>query len=234
MAATSDRLILALDVSTATQARQIVTSVGPSVGLFKVGKQLFTAEGPQFVRELVASGKKVFLDLKYHDIPATVAGAAAEAARLGVSMLTVHASGGSKMLAAATQAAAAFPSKPIVLGVTVLTSFGQEDLDEVGVDAKLEDQVLRLAELAIQAGCGGVVASAREARAIRNALGADFAIVTPGVRLAGGSAGDQTRVVTPAQAISAGATHVVIGRPITEAKDPAKTVQVILAELSAA
>jgi orotidine-5'-phosphate decarboxylase len=215
-----DRLIVALDVPTAEAARNMVASLGESVRFYKVGKQLFTALGPDFVRELRASNRYVFLDLKFHDIPNTVAGAVAEAAKLGVSMLTVHASGGSKMLKAAADAAAESESKPTVLGVTVLTSIGQEDLAEIGVGIGMEEQVVRLASLAVQAGCGGVVASAQEAKAIRNRLGKGFAIVTPGVRLAGGDKGDQSRVVTPAEAIAAGATHLVVGRPITGATYP--------------
>jgi orotidine-5'-phosphate decarboxylase len=231
MSAASDRLILALDVSTAAEARKIVSAVGPSVGVFKVGKQLFTAEGPQVVRDLVGSGRKVFLDLKFHDIPNTVAGAVASAGSLGVSMLTVHTSGGSKMLKAAAEAAAQSAAKPMVLGVTLLTSIAQADLEEVGVAGTVEAQVLRLADLAVQAGCGGIVASAHEARQIRGVLGAGFAIVVPGVRPAGTAAGDQARVVTPAEALAAGATHIVVGRPITAAADPAKAADTIVREL---
>src|SRR3974390_909709 len=159
-----DRLIVALDVSSATQARQIIQSIGESAGTYKIGKQLFTAEGPQVVRDLVSSGRKVFLDLKFHDIPNTVACAVAEAAKLGVSMLNVHASGGSKMLKAAVEAAAQSETKPLLLAVTVLTSLSDADLPEIGVSGTAQEQVLRLARLALTAGCGGLVASAREAR----------------------------------------------------------------------
>ena len=215
-----DRLIVALDVPTAEDARNLIATLGESVRFYKVGKQLFTALGPDFVRELRASNRKVFLDLKYKDIPNTVAGAVAEASKLGVSMITVHAAGGSKMLKAAADAAAASESKPMILGVTVLTSMNQEDLAEIGVTDPMEKQVIRLARLAVNAGCGGVVASALEARALRTELGANFAIVTPGVRLAGEEKGDQARVVTPREAIAAGATHLVVGRPITGAESP--------------
>ena len=225
------RLIVALDVSSATQAQNIVAAVADSAFCYKVGMQLYTAEGPQVVRDLVAAGRRVFLDLKYHDIPNTVAAAVAEAARLGVSMLTVHAAGGGKMLRAAAAAASAQPGL-IVLGVTVLTSLTDHDLYQLGVVDEVEDQVLRLAALALANGCSGVVAAAREASLLRSKLPGDFAIVTPGVRPAGSAAGDQARVVTPAEAIAAGATHIVVGRPITEAQDPGAEARAILAEIS--
>src|SRR5215469_10227958 len=152
----SDRLIVALDVSRAAQARRIVQSIGESASTYKIGKQLFTAEGPQIVRDLVSSGRKLFLDLKFHDIPNTVAGAVTEAAKLGVSMLTVHASGGSKMLKAAAEAAAQFTPKPLVLAVTVLTSLSDADLQELGISGNVQTQVLRLGALALNAGCGGL------------------------------------------------------------------------------
>jgi orotidine-5'-phosphate decarboxylase len=229
-----DRLIVALDVPGATQARQIVQAIDDAATTYKVGKQLFTAEGPQVVRDLVASGRKVFLDLKYHDIPNTVAAAVRSAAELGVSMLTVHASGGSKMLKAAVEAASQSPAKPMVLAVTVLTSLSDSDLREVGIAGDVLSQVLRLGALARAAGCGGVVASAQEARELRRALGEGLAIVTPGVRPAGSSAGDQARVVTPKDAIAAGATYLVVGRPILDAPDPAKAAQQIADEIAAA
>lgn len=228
------RLIVALDVSSGADAQSIVQQVGDSAQTFKVGKQLFTAEGPQLVRDLVASGRKVFLDLKFHDIPNTVSGAVGEAAKLGVSMLTVHASGGSKMLKAAAEASATSMSKPMILAVTVLTSLNDSDLAELSVSVDVKTQVLRLAKLAIKAGCGGVVASAQEARKLRDELGTGFAIVTPGVRPAGASVGDQARIVTPAEAIAAGASHIVVGRPITEAGDPRKAVRAIVEELRVA
>jgi orotidine-5'-phosphate decarboxylase len=227
------RLIIALDVSTAAAAQKIVAAVGDSAFTYKVGMQLYTAEGPQVVRDLVASGRHVFLDLKYHDIPNTVAAAVREAAGLGVSMLTVHASGGGKMLRAATQAAKSVNPALMVLAVTVLTSMDDSDLDILGVHGRVVDQVLRLAALALADECHGVVASAREASQLRNKLGDDFAIVSPGVRPAGVSHGDQARVVTPEEAMAAGATHIVVGRPITEAADPAAEARAILGQMNA-
>jgi orotidine-5'-phosphate decarboxylase len=182
------------------------------------------------VRELVDSGRRVFLDLKYHDIPNTVGKAVTEAARLGVSMLTVHASGSDKMLLAAVDAAKARPEL-MVLAVTVLTSMGGEDLEKIGLPHSVEESVVRLADLALHCGCQGIVTSAREAAAVRTQLGKDFAIVTPGVRPAGTNVADQVRVVTPAQAIAAGATHIVVGRPITATADPAAEARAILKQM---
>ncbi len=226
-----DRLIVALDVSSAAEARRIVTAVGGSATTFKVGQQLFTAEGPQVVKDLVTSGRKVFLDLKFHDIPNTVGHAVAEASKLGAYMVTVHASGGTKMLKAACEGAAQGKTHPIVLAVTVLTSLNESDLQEQGITAGIESQVLRLAGLALQSGCGGIVASAQEAARLRQSLGTGFAIVTPGVRPKGVEAGDQARVVTPHDAIAAGATHIVVGRPITGTNDPATAAAAILSEI---
>jgi len=226
-----EKLIVALDVDTAPQARQIVATVGDSVTTFKVGKQLFTAEGPQVVRDLVASGRKVFLDLKFHDIPNTVGKAVAEACKLGVSMLTVHAAGGSRMLKAAVDAAAASHSKPIILAVTVLTSLRDDDMSEIGVAGRVLDQALRMAALARAQGCRGIVTSAHEVRELRRELGEGFAIVVPGVRPAGSDLGDQERTATPAEAWGAGASHIVVGRPITAAADPARAAREILGEL---
>jgi orotidine-5'-phosphate decarboxylase len=229
-----ERLIVALDVSSSAEALKIVSSLGDHVQTYKVGMQLYTAEGPQIVRELVASGKKVFLDLKYHDIPNTVAAAVREGAQLGVSMLTVHASGGTKMLQAATEVARSSHSGPHILAVTVLTSMNNDDLKETGVPGLLADQVLRLASTALSAGCDGVVSSAQELRNLRVKLGNKFLAVTPGVRPAGAPHGDQARVVTPAEAISTGATYIVVGRPITAAPDPVAAVESVLRELGSA
>ncbi len=226
------RLIVALDVSTAAAAQKIVAAVGDSALTYKVGMQLFTAEGPQLVRDLVASGRRVFLDLKYHDIPNTVGAAVAEAAKLGVSMLTVHSSGSGKMLRAAADAAKVRPEL-IVLAVTVLTSMDENDLETVGIQGTVEESVVRLATIALASGCQGIVTSAREASALRSKLGDAFAIVTPGVRPAGRSVADQVRVVTPAEAVAAGATHIVVGRPITAAADPAAEARAILGQISA-
>jgi orotidine-5'-phosphate decarboxylase len=225
------RLIVALDVSTAAAAQKIVAAVGDSAFTYKVGMQLYTAEGPQVVRDLVASGRQVFLDLKYHDIPNTVGAAVAEAAKLGVSMLTVHGAGGGRMLRAAVEAAQTRPGL-MVLAVTVLTSLDVSDLEKIGVRGSVADSVVRLAAIALADGCHGVVTSAHEAPTLRAELGDAFAIVTPGVRPAGTSAGDQVRFVTPAEAIASGASHIVVGRPITEAADPAAEARAILGQIS--
>jgi orotidine-5'-phosphate decarboxylase len=226
-----DRLIVALDVPNAVEACKLAGQIGEAAGTFKVGKQLFTAEGPQVVRDLVASGRRVFLDLKFHDIPNTVAGAVAAAAQLGVSMLTVHASGGSRMLKAAVEAAG---SGPMVLAVTVLTSLNDADMAEIGISGRVGEQALRMAALARSCGCPGIVVSPNEAAEIRRELGTGFAIVTPGIRPAGSQAGDQARFATPANAIRAGATHLVVGRPITGEKDPAAAARAVLAEIDEA
>jgi orotidine-5'-phosphate decarboxylase len=229
------RLIVALDVSTATAARKIVAAVGDSAHAYKVGMQLYTAEGPAVVRELISSGRRVFLDLKYHDIPNTTAAAVREAANLGVSMLTIHASGGGKMIRAAVEAAQATNPDLLVLAVTVLTSLDDVELGKLGVRGAVLDQVLRLAALALSNGCKGVVASAHEAAALREEFGEkygqDFAIVTPGVRPAGSGMQDQARVVTPAEAIAAGSSHIVVGRPITDTLDPGAEARAILAQI---
>ncbi len=225
------RLIVALDVSTAAAARKIIAAVGDSAHAYKVGMQLYTAEGPAVVRELVGSGRRVFLDLKYHDIPNTVGAAVREAAQLGVSMLTVHASGGGKMLRAAVEAAHAVNPDALVLAVTVLTSLDDVELGKIGLRGGVLEQVLRLTALARSNGCKGVVASAQETAALREEFGHDFTIVTPGVRLAGSGPHDQARVVTPAEAIAAGASLIVVGRPITEAADPAAEARAILGQM---
>ena len=227
-------LIVALDVPTTDAAHKIVAAVGDSALTYKVGMQLFTAEGPAVVRDLVTSGRRVFLDLKYHDIPNTVAAAVRAAANLGVSMLTVHSGGGGKMLRAATEAARGANPALMVLAVTVLTSMDDQDLDRVGVRGRVPDHVLRLSALALSNGCHGVVASALEASELRSELGDHFLIVTPGVRPAGKDHGDQTRVVTPAEAIAAGASYIVVGRPITAAASPADEARSILEQMSLA
>jgi orotidine-5'-phosphate decarboxylase len=183
------------------------------------------------VRELVGSGRNVFLDLKYHDIPNTVGAAVREAGKLGVSLLTVHGAGGSKMLRAAAEAARESNPRMKVVAVTVLTSMDEEALHEVGVPGNLEKQVVQLANLAIKSGCHGVVSSAREAKALRAHLGNDFLVVTPGVRPAGAALGDQARAVTPREAIAAGSTHLVVGRPITAAANPAVEAEKIIREI---
>jgi orotidine-5'-phosphate decarboxylase len=193
--------------------------------------QLYTAEGPQLIRDLAASGRRVFLDLKYHDIPNTVGAAVREAAQLGVSMLTVHAAGGNKMMRSAVQAARSRPDL-MVLAVTVLTSMDDSDLEKIGMERGVVDSVLRLSAIARAEGCHGVVASARETPALRAEFGGDFVIVTPGVRPAGSAYDDQVRVVTPAEAIAAGASFIVVGRSITEATDPAAAARTILNQMN--
>lgn len=227
------RLIVALDVSSSMAARKIVAAVGDSALAYKVGMQLYTAEGPSIVRDLVASGRRVFLDLKYKDIPNTVGAAVREAAKLGVSMLTVHADGGGKMLRAAVEAGRVVNPDLLILAVTVLTSLDESDLSMLGIRGGMLDQVLRLGALALSNGCGGVVASAHEAEALREEFGRDFVIVTPGVRPAGAGTNDQARVVTPSEAIAAGASYIVVGRPITEAADPGAEARAILGQIAA-
>ena len=233
MISAKDRLIVALDVRSSVDAQEIVYELGESVALYKVGLQLFTAEGPRIVSELVNSGRKVFLDLKLHDIPNTVAGAVRAASELGVYMLTVHAAGGNRMLTAAVEAARNEAAAPIILAVTVLTSFSQSDLDESGVKADMSYQVRHLATLAKTAGCGGVVASPHEAQSLRSALGSEMAVVTPGVRPQGSDTGDQSRISTPAEAIRAGASHIVVGRPILAATNRLHAAKTILDEIEA-
>ena len=237
---TKDKIIVALDVSGADAALRIAHGLHGHVGMFKIGKELFTAEGPAVVRSLAAAGEQVFLDLKFHDIPNTVRGAAHQAGLLGVNLLTVHAAGGGKMIAAAVEGVRAASgrrgdSRPArVLAVTVLTSLGAEDLAEVGFQGAPDEVVVRLARLAQAAGADGVVASPREIAAIRTACGPGFLIVTPGIRPAGGAADDQARTATPASAIRAGADYLVIGRPITGAPDPASASDAIAAEMASA
>ncbi|MBT9567510.1 MAG: orotidine-5'-phosphate decarboxylase [Thiobacillus sp.] len=225
------KIIVALDFPDAASALALVARLTPASCRLKVGKELFTLAGPEFVRTLVARGYEVFLDLKYHDIPNTVAAACRAAAGLGVWMLNVHASGGSRMMVAAQEALAALPNPPLLIAVTVLTSMSAEDLNEVGVSAAPADQVLRLARLAQQCKLDGVVCSAREAAALRAAFGENFRLVTPGIRPANAEPGDQRRVMTPAEALRAGASDLVIGRPITAASDPLAALEQIRADI---
>ncbi len=228
------RIIVALDYPGAAQARAMARRLDPRVCRVKVGKELFTAAGPGLVEELVAAGFGVFLDLKFHDIPNTVAAACRAAAGLGVWMINVHALGGRAMMMAAREAVAALPNPPHLIAVTVLTSMGPADLLEVGIEATPEAQVNRLARLAADCGLDGVVCSAREAAGLRQAHGSRFLLVTPGIRPAGGAADDQTRIATPAAALKAGASHLVIGRPITQAPDPLAALQRIQMEMEGA
>jgi len=231
-----DKLIVALDLPSAAAAARLAETLHGRVGVFKVGSELFTAEGPVLVHYLVTSGNRVFLDLKFHDIPNTVRAATREAVQMGVSMLNVHAAGGRAMMTAAAESAREASSalripRPLVLGVTVLTSLTGADLTDIGIEGGPEDAVLRLARLAQAAGLDGVVASPREIAAIRQACGPNFVIVTPGIRPATAEVNDQARIATPASAIQAGADFLVVGRPITSAPDPAAAAEAIVAEM---
>ncbi|MDZ7595283.1 MAG: orotidine-5'-phosphate decarboxylase [Thiobacillus sp.] len=225
------KIIVALDFADALPALALVARLDPALCRLKVGKELFTVAGPELVRVLVARGFEVFLDLKFHDIPNTVAAACRAAAGLGVWMLNVHASGGRRMMTAAQQALADMPQRPRLIAVTVLTSMSAEDLIEVGVSDAPADQVLRLARLSQACKLDGVVCSAQEAAMLRADLGADFRLVTPGIRPAGAEMGDQRRVMTPAEALRAGATDLVIGRPITAAADPLAALKQIQSDI---
>ena len=228
----ANKIIVALDYPNADLARAFVDRVRPESCRLKIGKELFVAAGPAFVEELAARGFAVFLDLKFHDIPNTVAQACKAAARLGVWMMNVHASGGPRMMKAAREALEDLPARPRLIAVTVLTSMGEQELRATGVEASAHQQVLRLAALAHDCGMDGVVCSAREAPLLRSSIGAEFLLVTPGIRPAGSEVGDQTRILTPAQAIQAGADYLVIGRPITQAADPLAALEAIAQEIS--
>ena len=230
-----EKIIFALDVETMAAAERWVKLLAGRVGMFKVGKQLFTACGPDVVRMIRERGGEVFLDLKYHDIPNTVAMATVEAARLGAKLCNLHALGGLEMMAttAATLKKECGEKRPRVLAVTILTSSTEETLREVGIDRPVPEMVLRLAWLAKRAGIDGVVASPLETPMIREACGPDFLIVTPGVRPASSSANDQKRIMTPAEAVRAGADYLVIGRPIAAAPDPVAAVEAIVDEIAA-
>ena len=225
------KIIVALDYAEASKALQLVQRLDPGLCRLKVGKELFTAAGPALVEQLVNQGYGVFLDLKFHDIPSTVAKACEAASRLGIWMLNVHASGGLAMMQAAREGVAKSGKSPKLIAVTVLTSMDQSTLNQLGVQGSLEDQVLRLARIAQQAGLDGVVCSAQESSALRTALGQDFCLVTPGIRPASASADDQSRIVTPSDALRLGASYLVIGRPITQAPDPLLALQDIHREI---
>jgi orotidine-5'-phosphate decarboxylase len=237
-----DKLIVALDVETPVEALSLVEQLRDVAGMFKIGSQLFTLAGPQIVKDIISSGAKVFLDLKFHDIPHQVAGAARSAAQLGVSMFTVHASGGTEMMRRAVEAVSEVAEREhspraAVLAVSVLTSMDANTLSQIGVNSSPEDSVLRLVKLAEQAGADGVVASPQEAQNICSTVATpNFLIVTPGIRPAGKNAGadDQRRVATPAAALSAGASYLVVGRPITAAADPVAAAREIAAEMERA
>jgi orotidine-5'-phosphate decarboxylase len=234
---TKEKIIVALDVETADGARQIIDEIGGEVGAFKIGLQLFTAAGASFVRELVDKNIKIFLDVKFHDIPNTVAKASVEVARLGVWMFNVHAVGGSEMMQRTIEqvrevCAKENLSQPKVIGVTVLTSSNRETLREVGIDKEIDSQVVNLARLTAKCGLDGVVASPREVETIRrNVDNEGFLIVTPGIRPSFATNDDQKRVMTPKEAVSQGADYLVIGRPITAQDDKLSAVRKILEEI---
>lgn len=230
--ATDPRIVVALDFPSADDALRFCERLQPGMCRLKVGFELFTAAGPVLVEKLVAKGFDVFLDLKFHDIPNTVAQACAAAARLGVWMLNIHTLGGRKMMLAARDAVEKSARRPLLIGVTVLTSHSAGDLDEIGLGGDPESLVLRLARLAREAGLDGVVCSAQEAARLRKEIGSDFCLVTPGIRPTGAAAGDQQRVMTPTQAIRAGAHYLVIGRPITQSTDPLGVLTAINRELA--
>lgn len=224
-----DRLIVALDVAEAKTALDLASRLSGSVGMFKVGSQLFCAAGPGLVRELVARGERIFLDLKYHDIPNTVVGAVTAASGLGVTLLTVHGLGGATMLGSAARAMAASPTK--MLAVTILTSHDESSLKMIGVQGPVPEAVARLARMARGAGADGIVCSPQEVALVREACGPDLLIVTPGIRPAGSDLADQARAATPAAALVAGADYLVVGRPITQAQDPKAAAVAILDQM---
>ena len=228
----SSRLIIALDFATAEQALTFVKDLQPSQCKLKVGFELFVAAGPEFVRHLVQRGFAVFLDLKFHDIPNTVASACKAAAQLGVWMLNVHASGGVTMMQAAKAALADLPNPPKLIAVTVLTSMDKAQLASTGIQLEPLEQVQYLAKLAQDSGLDGVVCSAQEAALLRAQLGDEFLLVTPGIRPEGSDKGDQSRVMTPSQAKQAGVSYVVVGRPITQAADSKAVIAQINADLA--
>jgi orotidine-5'-phosphate decarboxylase len=229
---TGPRVIVALDFPTAAAALAFTARITPQQCRVKVGYELFTCAGPAIVEKLVQQGFDVFLDLKYHDIPNTVASACAAAARLGVWMLNVHTLGGRNMMLAAREAVDKSAHRPLLIGVTVLTSHTAGDLQEIGFGGDTESQVLRLAQLAKQSGLDGVVCSAQEASRLRAVHGTDFCLVTPGIRPADSDHGDQARVVTPSEAVRAGSDYLVIGRPVTQAGDPDAVLAAINRELA--
>ncbi|WP_088328653.1 orotidine-5'-phosphate decarboxylase [Lacimicrobium sp. SS2-24] len=219
------KVVVALDFDSEHKALSFADSVDPTTCRLKVGKEMFTYFGPDFVKQLVSRDFDVFLDLKFHDIPTTVAKACCAAAELGVWMINVHASGGTKMMQTSLQALQEFgEQRPLLIAVTVLTSMSADDLSEIGISRSPADQVNHLATLTNQAGLDGVVCSAQEAKALKQRFGSSFKLVTPGIRPQGAALGDQQRVMTPEQALHAGVDYMVIGRPITQAADPAKAL----------
>jgi orotidine-5'-phosphate decarboxylase len=228
------RLIVALDVPDRSSALKAVDQLAGHVGYFKLGLEIFTREGPALVQEIMARGERVFLDLKLHDIPNTVRGAVRSACRLGVHMLTLHASGGAKMLMAASEEAQSFISPPLLLAVTALTSLSEEEARKIGITESIECWVEKLAELAHQSGIGGIVASSKELPMLRKKFADAMQLVIPGIRPAGADLQDQSRTATPEEAIRAGASYIVVGRPILQASDPSQAADAIVEEIKAA
>ncbi len=229
---TDPKIIVALDYPTASAASALVEQLDPQLCRLKVGKELFTASGPAWVESLVVKGYDVFLDLKFHDIPHTVAQACKVAASLGIWMVNVHAMGGRAMMTAAREALEGVPQRPKLIAVTVLTSMGANDLADLGITEAPHQLVRRLARLARNCGLDGVVCSAQEAGMLRQEQGADFCLVTPGIRPASATKDDQNRIMTPADALRAGANYLVIGRPITQAADPLQALRAIQQEIT--
>jgi len=229
---TNKSIVVALDFDNRQQTLELVDRLDPQKCRLKIGKELFTSEGPQLVEAVQNKGFDVFLDLKFHDIPNTCAKAVAAAANLGVWMVNVHASGGERMMNAAREALDKFQQKPLLIGVTVLTSMEQSDLAGIGLDIEPQEQVKRLAQLTKQSGLDGVVCSAQEAVMLKQLCGQDFKLVTPGIRPSFAAVGDQKRIMTPKQAMEAGVDYMVIGRPITQAKDPIEALNLIQQEIA--
>jgi orotidine-5'-phosphate decarboxylase len=229
----NSRVIVSLDFPDGKQALDLCQKLDPENCKIKIGKELFTREGPALVEQLILNGFDIFLDLKYHDIPNTVASACRAAADLGVWMLNVHASGGRSMMEAACEALDKCSNKPLLIGVTVLTSLSDDDLRELDITKPVEEQVLLLANLAKSSGLDGVVCSAREASTLSESLGKEFCLVTPGIRPADSSKDDQKRIMTPVEAINAGSHYLVIGRPITRADDPLAVLNSINSDINA-
>jgi len=225
------QIIVSLDYATETPALELVAQLDAQKCRLKVGKELFTSAGPAFIEKLVALNFDVFLDLKFHDIPNTVAKACAAASELGIWMLNVHASGGRAMMSAAREAIDKSNNQPLLIAVTILTSLTNDDLNDIGVSATIDEQVLRLANLAQSSGLDGIVCSALEVANLRQQLGSEFGLVTPGIRPAGTAHDDQKRIMTPAQAIRAGSSYLVIGRPITQSENPLQALLDIETEI---
>lgn len=234
MSASHDpKIIVALDFPSDQEALTLTARLDPRQCRLKVGKEMFTRYGPALVEKLQHAGFSVFLDLKFHDIPNTVAGACRSAAELGVWMVNVHCLGGRKMMSEAAEALAKVRQPPLLIGVTILTSMGEEDIAEVGIGGPIAQRVLGLARLARDSGLNGIVCSPLEIEPVRAALGREFRLVTPGIRPAAAGSDDQKRIMTPARAVSAGASYLVIGRPITQAADPLQALQAINEEIAA-